>query len=97
MLNLPFTPTNASLQRMMSLLLAGILVALLIAGIFATSVEAGPGKQCDPWYNKGGCCNSPWWPGEQDKQERKCWYCWSVGNCTEPWIEKRCKTISTCP
>lgn len=92
MLTLPFSPTHFYLQRVVTLVLVGVLIALVIATAFASPVEAA--KQCTGWSNDG-CCDSSYWPGLQDLQKRQCRECWT-GTCSPWWTEWRCVTFSLC-
>ena len=96
MSRLQLVPINPMWQRVTTtvLLLAIATLLLLMATAFANPVEAG--TTCTGWQDTGQCCDS-WWPGKQDVRKRVCQYCWGPGQCSPPWTEYTCATVSLCP
>jgi len=91
---LPFLPSNGSLQRAVNIVMVSTLITLLAATAF--TIPAGAIKSCTGWSNTGTCCDSPYWPGQQDYQSRQCRDCWT-GSCSPWWTEYRCASPSVCP
>lgn len=77
--------------RMKQLLTTCIVVTLLAVVLLLATPATVEAATCYAWQNTGTCCDSPYWPGQQDVQKRQCF------ELQYSWWEYRCATFTVCP